>query len=63
MSLKFFHLFFMTVCILFCLATSVWCFTQAGMSLLGVGLAVLGILLVFYTIYFVRKMKKAGHYS
>jgi predicted benzoate:H+ symporter BenE len=63
MSLKFFHIFFMTVCILFSLGTAVWCFTQPGLSLLGIGLAVLGILLVGYTIYFVKKMKKAGHYS
>ena len=63
MSLKYFHIFFMTLCILFSLGIGGWSFTRPDTFWLGVGLVLLGVLLVFYTIYFVKKMKKAGVYS
>lgn len=57
MSLKTFHLIFITVAILFCLGFGVWCLGQTGYHLLGWGTFVAAAGLVVYEILFVRKFR------
>jgi hypothetical protein len=57
MSLKTFHIFFISVAVLLCLGFGVWCFRQTGYTGLGVGSFVLAVALVVYEIIFLRKLK------
>ena len=66
MDLKHFHLLFMAVAIISSLGIGIWSFSVSGTESsslylwLGVFFSGLGLVLVFYTILFVRKMKREG---
>ncbi len=60
MSLKGFHIFFITIAVLFCLGFSAWAFLGAGnlskdMQLPGIITASVGACLLVYGIWFVKK--------
>ncbi len=67
MSLKAFHLVFMTLCIIFAAGLGVWGVrdyahsARIGSLLLGIG-SWLGLpALVVYTVWFLRKLKNVGY--
>ena len=65
MSLKGFHIFFITVSSLLAFAFGIWCFVSevAGRLLytcMGIGSIVIGAFLIFYGKKFLEKMKKEG---
>jgi hypothetical protein len=58
MSLKGFHIFFITIAVLFCSGFSVWAFFGEGsqaMQVPGIVTAVLGAVILVYGFWFVRK--------
>jgi 4-amino-4-deoxy-L-arabinose transferase-like glycosyltransferase len=64
MSLKAFHVFFITVAVLLCVVFGVWCVSsdythgRVGYTITGWASFGLGILLVVYEILFLNKMKE-----
>jgi hypothetical protein len=57
MSLKTFHIFFITVAVLLCLGFGGWCLGQPGYTLAGIGSFVVAVGLVVYEILFLRRFK------
>lgn len=57
MSLKAFHLIFVTLLTLLSFGFAAWAFA-GGRMLFGVAGIVTGILVIFYGIYFLKKLKK-----
>ncbi len=60
MSLKGFHIFFISIAVLFCLGFSAWAFYGAGnwtqqMRTPGIVTAVLGLVVFAYGVWFVKK--------
>ena len=66
MSIKHFHIFFMSICILFFLGFGGWGFLHSNggedssMLSLGILFTVLGVALIGYLSYFIKKIKKEG---
>jgi quinol-cytochrome oxidoreductase complex cytochrome b subunit len=64
MSIRHFHIFFMSICILFFLGFASWGFLKSGedASLMSMGIlfSVLGLGLIGYLIAFIKKIKKEG---
>lgn len=58
MSLKAFHVFFISLAILLSVGCSVWAFVNEAGLALGVGFAVLAVALVIYELAFVKKAKR-----
>jgi hypothetical protein len=64
MSLKAFHVFFVTMAVLLCVVFGVWCVNSdyarghAGYAVTGYGSFVVGALLVVYEIAFLKKWKE-----
>ena len=60
MSLKVFHIFFVTVSVLLLVGFAVWCFMQSGSgsALIGVLSIVAAGLLAFYGQRFLKKIKR-----
>jgi hypothetical protein len=58
MSLKAFHVFFISVAVLLCLGFGVWCLRQTGYLAMGIGSFVVAVGLVCYEIVFLRKLSK-----
>jgi hypothetical protein len=67
MSLKAFHIFFITISVLLCLGFGAWCissdYTQgrAAYAIAGYISFGLGVLLVLYEIMFLKKFKEMDH--
>jgi hypothetical protein len=57
MSLKAFHIFFISVAVLLCLGFGVWCLRQPGYTAAGVGSFVFAVALVVYEVIFLRSFK------
>jgi hypothetical protein len=58
MSLKGFHIFFITIAVLFCAGFSTWAFLgegSQGMQIPGTITAGMGALILIYGVWFVRK--------
>ena len=70
MSIKFFHIFFIAVCVVFSLAVGVFCMVDgkadptSALFLVGAVFVALGLGLIVYLIYFLKKIKtmKKGVY-
>jgi len=60
MSLKAFHLIFVTLMTALCIGFSVWAFT-GDHPLLGIAGVAAAILVVFYGFYFLRKLKNISY--
>lgn len=64
MSLKAFHVFFITMAVLLCIVFGGWCVHSdyarghAGYTITGYGSFVVGALLVLYEIMFLKKLKE-----
>lgn len=64
MSLKAFHVFFITMAVLLCIVFGVWCINsdythgRAGYMVTGYASFVVGALLVLYEIMFLKKVKE-----
>jgi hypothetical protein len=58
MSLKTFHIFFISVAVLLCLGFGVWCLRQPGYTLAGIGSFVVAAGLVVYEVIFLRRFKE-----
>jgi len=57
MSLKTFHVFFISVSVVLCIGFGVWCVKQPGYLGLGIGSFVVAAALVAYEIVFLKKLK------
>ena len=57
MSLKTFHIFFISVAVLLCLGFGVWCLGQPGYTATGFGSFAVGVALVVYEVIFLRRFK------
>ena len=63
MSLKSFHVFFISVSVLLCIGFGAWCLTaegvrgQAGYTALGLASLVVAVGLIVYEIMFLRKFR------
>ena len=57
MSLKTFHIFFISVAVLLCLGFGAWCLGQAGYAATGIGSFVVAVALVAYEVIFLRRFK------
>lgn len=57
MSLKSFHVFFISVAVLLCVGFGLWCLRQPGYFAAGIGSFVVAVGLVWYEIVFLRKFK------
>lgn len=60
MSLKAFHLIFVTLLTTLALVFSAWAFAS-GKILFGVGGIIAAILVIIYGIYFLKKLKKISY--
>lgn len=60
MSLKAFHIFFITVSSLVSIGFGVWCFIVGVFTPLGVGALITGAGLIVYGKSFLAKMKREG---
>jgi len=64
MSIRHFHVFFMSICILFFLGFAGFGFLQSGEDpskiTMGILFAALGLGLIGYLIYFIKKIKREG---
>jgi len=64
MSLKAFHVFFISVAVLLCVVFGVWCISsdythgRVGYTVAGYASFVVGVLLVIYEILFLKKLKE-----
>jgi hypothetical protein len=63
MSLKAFHLIFIVVSIALAFGFGVWLVLQGGLLniLLGVGSFIVGVALIFYERYFLKKTKNVSY--
>ena len=67
MSLKAFHIVFVTLSILLAFGFAAWCFTQYGDSrrnadlIYGLGSVAVGVGLIFYGKYVLRKLKNISY--
>lgn len=67
MSLKAFHIFFIVVSTIFSAWFGLWCLREytrtggPGTLVLGVGAGVWSVALVFYGVWFVRKLKNVSY--
>jgi hypothetical protein len=67
MSLKAFHIFFITISVLLCLGFGAWCISsdythgRAAYVIAGYISFGLGVLLVLYEIMFIKKFKEMDH--
>lgn len=67
MSLKAFHIFFITISVLLCLGFGAWCISsdythgRAAYAIAGYISFGLGALLVLYEIMFLKKFKEMDH--
>jgi hypothetical protein len=57
MSLKTFHVFFISVSVVLCIGFGVWCVNQPNYLPLGIGSFVVAAALVAYEIVFLKKLK------
>lgn len=57
MSLKAFHIFFISIAVLLCLGFGVWCFRQSGYVALGIGSFGAAAALVVYEVLFLKGCK------
>ena len=57
MSLKAFHVLFITISILLCAGCAVWAFSNDAAPAFGWSSAVLAVALVVYEVFFLRKAK------
>jgi hypothetical protein len=57
MSLKTFHIFFISVAVLLCLGFGAWCLRQPGYIAAGIGSFVVAVGLVVYEVIFLRRFK------
>ena len=60
MSLKAFHLIFVTLMMALCIGFSAWAFTGSH-PVLGVGGVAAAILVVFYGFHFLKKLKNISY--
>ena len=60
MSLKAFHLIFVTLLTALSFGCAAWAFT-AGWTLLGALAVATGILVIIYGVYFLKKLKKISY--
>ena len=60
MSLKGFHLIFVSVLTTLAFGCAVWAFV-AGKSLFGLGAVVTGVLVIVYGVYFLKKLKNVSY--
>lgn len=58
MSLKFFHVFFISLAILLAVFCAAWAFSTGAPVLFAYGSVGLAVALVVYGVYFVRKARK-----
>jgi F0F1-type ATP synthase assembly protein I len=58
MSLKAFHVLFITLSILLCAGCAIWAFANGVTPIFGWASAVLAVALVVYEIFFLRKAKR-----
>lgn len=64
MSLKAFHVFFVTMAVILCVVFGVWCVSSdyanshAGYKIAGYASFVIGVLLVLFEINFLKKFKE-----
>jgi hypothetical protein len=64
MSLKAFHVFFITMAVVLCMVFGAWCINsdythgRAGYTITGYASFGLGVLLVLYEIVFLKKLKE-----
>lgn len=65
MSLKAFHVFFILVSILLCFGVAAWVFAGGagespswGLRSMGLGSAILGLGLLAYSVFFIRKARQ-----
>lgn len=67
MSLKAFHIVFVTVCTLLCLGLGVWALREhretqeTGSLVLGIGALVAAVVLVIYGRWFLKKLKNVSY--
>ncbi len=65
MSLKAFHIFFITMAVVLCVVFGGWCLSsdyahgRPGYTIAGYASFALGVLLVLYEIVFLKKLKEA----
>jgi len=57
MSLKTFHIFFISVAVLLCIGYGIWCLRQTGHTAAGIGSFVVAAVLVAYEVVFLRRFK------
>ena len=57
MSLKAFHIFFITLSVLLSLGCAVWAFANGAAPLFGILALVIAVGLIFYGVTFLRKAK------
>lgn len=57
MSLKTFHIFFISVSVLLCLGFGGWCLHQPGYIGAGIGSFAFAVVLVVYEVMFLRRFK------
>jgi ABC-type uncharacterized transport system permease subunit len=57
MSLKAFHVFFISLAVLLCLGFGVWCLGQPGYTAAGIASFAVGAALVAYEVIFLRRFK------
>ena len=57
MSLKTFHIFFISVSVLLCLGFGGWCLRQPDYAGTGIGSFAVAVMLVVYEVIFLRRFK------
>lgn len=57
MSLRAFHVFFISVAVLLCLGFGAWCLQRAGYTVAGIGSFAVAIALIVYEVMFLRRFK------
>ncbi len=57
MSLKTFHIFFISVAVLLCIGFGVWCLREGSRTALGIGSFLVAVALVVYEVNFLRRFK------
>lgn len=57
MSLKSFHIFFISLAVLLCLGFGKWCLQQPGYTPAGLGSFAVALILVVYEVMFLRRFK------
>jgi uncharacterized membrane protein YczE len=58
MSLKFFHIFFISIAFLLAVFCAAWAFSTGAPAAFAYGSAIVAIGLVFYGIWFIQKARK-----